>query len=119
MSGYLYSSLQITCKVNQNFAILLPALLENSVTTHEILQRKCRRAHQNLAAFPYLSENSCLSADSCVVCHGNMSCDACLAGNVQRMLLARDYEGAKKEALWLKETFGENNFFLEVDKELL
>ncbi len=50
---------------------------------------------------------------------GLICLSGCLAGNVQRMILARDHEGAKKEALWLRDTFGENNFFLEVQNHFL
>ena len=51
---------------------------------------------------------------------GGLIClSGCLAGNVQRMLLARDYEGAKKEAIELRSIFGEDNFYLEVQNHLL
>ena len=45
---------------------------------------------------------------------GLICLSGCLAGNTQRMLLNRDYEGAKREALELLDIFGENNFFLEI-----
>ncbi|MBE6042125.1 MAG: DNA polymerase III subunit alpha, partial [Clostridiales bacterium] len=50
---------------------------------------------------------------------GIICLSGCLAGNVQRMLLNSDYEGAKKEALELRDIFGENNFFLEVQNHRL
>lgn len=50
---------------------------------------------------------------------GLICLSGCLAGNVQRMILARDYAGAKKEALDLLEIYGEGNFFLEVQNHLL
>ena len=50
---------------------------------------------------------------------GIICLSGCLAGNVQRMLLNGDYEGAKKEALELKSIFGEDNFFLEVQNHKL
>ena len=50
---------------------------------------------------------------------GLICLSGCLAGNVQRMLLARDYAGAKREALELREIFGENNFFLELQNHHL
>ena len=50
---------------------------------------------------------------------GIICLSGCLAGNVQRRILSGDYEGAKKEALWLRDNFGENNFFLEVQNHLL
>ncbi|MCQ2567884.1 MAG: DNA polymerase III subunit alpha, partial [Mogibacterium sp.] len=47
--------------------------------------------------------------------HEGIIClSGCLAGNVQRMLLNNDYEGAKAEALELRDIFGDNNFFLEI-----
>lgn len=45
---------------------------------------------------------------------GIICLSACLAGNVQRMLLNGDYDGAKREALELREIFGEDDFFLEI-----
>ena len=50
---------------------------------------------------------------------GLICLSGCLAGNVQRMILNRDYDGAKREALELREIFGENNFFLEVQNHHL
>jgi len=49
---------------------------------------------------------------------GGIIClSACLAGDVQRRLLNRDYEGAKKEALEFLDIFGEGNFFLELQDQ--
>lgn len=48
---------------------------------------------------------------------GIIALSACLAGEVQWRLLNNDYEGAKKEALTLKEIFGENNFYLELQDQ--
>ena len=46
--------------------------------------------------------------------HEGVIClSACLAGNIQHRLLNRDYEGAKEEALALKEIFG-SDFYLEL-----
>ena len=45
---------------------------------------------------------------------GIICLSGCLAGNTQRLLLNGDYAGAKKEALELREIFGEDNFFLEI-----
>ncbi len=42
---------------------------------------------------------------------------ACLAGDVQHKLLARDYEGAKKEALEYLDIFGQGNFYLELQDQ--
>ena len=50
---------------------------------------------------------------------GIICLSGCLAGNVQRYLLNGDYEGAKKEALELREIFGEDDFFLEVQNHHL
>ena len=50
---------------------------------------------------------------------GLICLSGCLAGNVQRMLLARDYAGAKREALELREIFGHDNFFLEIQNHHL
>lgn len=50
---------------------------------------------------------------------GLICLSGCLAGNVQRMLLNNDYEGAKKEALELRAIFGDDNFFLEIQNHHL
>ena len=50
---------------------------------------------------------------------GIICLSGCLAGNVQRMLLNRDYEAAKKEALELRDIFGKDNFFLEIQNHKL
>ena len=45
---------------------------------------------------------------------GLICLSACLAGEVPYNLLYGKYEEAKQAALFYKETFGENNFFLEI-----
>lgn len=45
---------------------------------------------------------------------GIIALSACLAGEVSSKLLSGDYEGAKAAALWYNETFGEGNYFIEV-----
>ena len=45
---------------------------------------------------------------------GLICLSACVAGQVQRLVLAGDYEGAKKAALNHLEIFGEGNYFLEI-----
>ncbi len=47
--------------------------------------------------------------------HGGLIClSACLAGEIPQALLERDYEKAKNIALWYRDVFGENNYFLEL-----
>lgn len=48
---------------------------------------------------------------------GIIALSACLAGNIQRKLTNRDYEGAKTEALELLDIFGEGNFYLELQDQ--
>ncbi|MFV0517652.1 MAG: DNA polymerase III subunit alpha [Aminipila sp.] len=48
---------------------------------------------------------------------GIIALSACLAGDVQRKLLNKDYEGAKAEAIELLDIFGEGNFFLELQDQ--
>ena len=50
---------------------------------------------------------------------GIIALSGCLAGNVQRLLLLGDYEGAKDEALALADIFGRDNFFLEIQNHYL
>ena len=45
---------------------------------------------------------------------GLIALSACLAGEIPRALLKRDYEKALDTALWYKQTFGEDNYFLEI-----
>lgn len=47
--------------------------------------------------------------------HGGLIClSACLAGEIPQSLLQKDYERAKSTALWYREVFGKNNYFLEL-----
>ena len=47
--------------------------------------------------------------------HEGIIClSACLAGEIPQALLKGDYEKAKETALWYKNLFGENNYFLEI-----
>lgn len=54
--------------------------------------------------FNYLYEHS----------EGLIALSACLGGEVQKMILDQNLDGAKKAALRYKDIFGENNFFLEL-----
>ncbi|MCD7796410.1 MAG: DNA polymerase III subunit alpha [Clostridiales bacterium] len=47
--------------------------------------------------------------------HGGLIClSACLAGEIPQALLSRDYDSAKRSALWYRDVFGKDNFFLEL-----
>ncbi len=39
---------------------------------------------------------------------------ACLAGEIPKLLLSGDYEGAKNKALWYQNVFGKENYFIEL-----
>lgn len=46
---------------------------------------------------------------------GDLVClSACLAGEIPKMLLGGDYEGAKKTALWYQGVYGKENYFIEI-----
>ena len=45
---------------------------------------------------------------------GLIALSACLAGEIPSLLMRNDYEAAKQTALWYKNTFGEGNFYLEL-----
>ncbi len=45
---------------------------------------------------------------------GLIALSACLAGEIPRLILSRQYDEAKEEALWYKQTFGD--FYLELMK---
>lgn len=47
--------------------------------------------------------------------HKGLIClSACLSGEIPRLLLDREYAAAKQTALWYRDLFGADNFFLEV-----
>ena len=45
---------------------------------------------------------------------GLVCLSACLAGEIPQNLLRKDYEGAKRAALWYRDIFGEENYYLEL-----
>ena len=45
---------------------------------------------------------------------GLIALSGCLAGEIPKALMRGDYEQAKETALWYKNTFGEGNFYLEI-----
>ncbi len=45
---------------------------------------------------------------------GLIALSGCLFGEVAKSILARDFENAEKTALWYKETFGDGNYYLEM-----
>ncbi len=45
---------------------------------------------------------------------GLIAMSACIAGEIPSALINNDYESAKNAALWYRDTFGEDNFFLEL-----
>jgi DNA polymerase-3 subunit alpha len=47
-------------------------------------------------------------------CGGLIAMSACLAGEIPKLLEARNYEAAKACALEMRDIFGDNNFFLEL-----
>ena len=48
---------------------------------------------------------------------GIIALSACLAGEIQHRLLNGDYDGARREALEMRDIFGEDNFFLELQDQ--
>lgn len=47
--------------------------------------------------------------------HEGLIClSACLAGEIPQAILERDYEKAKNTALWYRDVFGKDNYFLEL-----
>ena len=45
---------------------------------------------------------------------GLIALSGCLFGEVAKYILARDFENAEKTALWYKNTFGDGNYYLEM-----
>ncbi|MCQ2477589.1 MAG: DNA polymerase III subunit alpha [Clostridia bacterium] len=50
---------------------------------------------------------------------GIIALSACLAGEIPKALLKGDIETAYETALWYKNTFGENNYFLELQDHFI
>ncbi len=50
---------------------------------------------------------------------GIIALSGCLAGEVARALYRNDYEEAKKVALWYKQVFGKDNYYLEIQNHNL
>ena len=48
---------------------------------------------------------------------GIIALSACLAGEVQHRLLNGDYDGARREALEMRDIFGEDSFYLELQDQ--
>ncbi|MDE5984621.1 MAG: DNA polymerase III subunit alpha [Eubacterium sp.] len=47
--------------------------------------------------------------------HEGLIClSACLAGEIPQAILQKDYEKAKRTALWYRDVFGEGNYYLEL-----
>ena len=42
---------------------------------------------------------------------------ACLAGEVNSFLMKEEYEAAKESAIWYQQTFGDGNFYLEIQNQ--
>ena len=47
-------------------------------------------------------------------CGGLIACSACLGGEVPKLLMAGDYEKAKEAALEMRELFGKDGYYLEL-----
>ena len=47
---------------------------------------------------------------------GLVALSACNSGSIPRLLVAGDYEGARKEAAWYRDVFGPGNFYLEMQQ---
>ncbi|MCM1363562.1 MAG: DNA polymerase III subunit alpha [Faecalibacterium sp.] len=45
---------------------------------------------------------------------GIIALSGCLAGEIPRMLLRGDYDGAKETALWYEDIFGKGNYYIEI-----
>ncbi|NLY90084.1 MAG: DNA polymerase III subunit alpha [Firmicutes bacterium] len=48
---------------------------------------------------------------------GLVALSACFSGEIPSLLLAGDYEGAKKVAAWYREVFGPRHFYLELQNQ--
>ena len=90
-----YSHLVLLCKDNKGYQNLIKLV---SLGFTEGFYSKPRVDRELLAKYS----------------EGLIALSACLAGEIPRALLKRDYEKALDTALWYKQTFGEDNYFLEI-----
>ncbi len=50
---------------------------------------------------------------------GLIALSGCMFGEIPKLLLRGDYDGAKETALWYEDVFGKGNYYLEIQNHLL
>ena len=93
--GGNYSHLVLLCENNegyQNLIKLVSAGFTDGFYTRPRVDRELLEKHHN----------------------GLIALSACLAGEIPRAIMNGDYQKALDTALWYKNVFGENNYFLEI-----
>lgn len=90
-------------------------LLATNKTGYRNLIQLCTHAH--LEGFYYRPrvDRELLSQHS----QGLLALSACLSGEIPRLVLAGDFDGARQAIRWYREVFGPENFFLEVQSHNL
>ena len=95
LEGGNYSHLVLLCKNNtgyQNLIKLVSAGFTEGFYTRPRVDRELLEKHHE----------------------GLIALSACLAGEIPRAIMDNNYEKAREIALWYKNVFGEDNYFLEV-----
>lgn len=93
----------------------------DSANYHMVLLAKNETGYHNLC---YLVSKASIDGmyfkprvdDALLAAHheGIIALSACIAGQIPRMILDGDVQGAKKKALFYRDLFGEGNFYLEI-----
>ena len=92
----------------------------NTKTEHLVLLCKNKQGYKNMILLDsiayvegFYSKPRCDYKTLLEHSEGMICLSACLAGRIPRLLLAGDYEGAKKHALMMKQAFGED-YYIEI-----
>jgi len=87
-------------------------LLARNRTGYHNLIRLTTEAHLNGYYYkPRIDKNLLANHSAGLIC-----LSACASGEVPRLLQDGNYEGAKQTALWYREVFGPENYFLEIQE---
>ncbi|MCL2579183.1 MAG: DNA polymerase III subunit alpha [Oscillospiraceae bacterium] len=84
-------------------------LCENNTGYQNLIQLVSKGFIDGFYSKPRVDRELLLAHSEGLIC-----LSACLAGEVPRLLLAGDYQGARAAALWYQATFGEGSYYIEI-----